>query len=673
MLAAASTPGSAGSAGRSALPATPVDLHSLPHLPSFSRLARSSSNASVGAGGSPAAAGARGGTTALTPSGGQAQQQHTPLFGSGRTGFSAPRSPGFGSAAAGSGGGIWPRAGSVVAAPGSGAAALDRRLGSSSRRLSAPTGYSESGMSDAPAPSFSLQAPSGLSSDDEDEVDSKAASRRRRSSTGAGAGVRPLAPAELALAEVTARLERQLRVQSQQKVAAFERAMLALEAAEAAALAAVEQQQEEAAAALAAAEAAAEQQRAAQRSQLLTGLRSQHQAKAQEGQRKVQQLEAAVRQQAEAAAAAAAAAAKADQDRRAAAEAAAHTEQQRAAAAAEQAAAADKAAADAAAAKAQQKKAAAAAAAAQASGLRIAPSAAEWEKQCAEALAAAHASVKPFVDDRAMRDKKRSIDKFVTLNVQQISATLEQVRLKANALVQFMGAQHGAQRTYALLTLANKLISQCEVQVTRLHSFAFPLGEVAVAVMASQPDMVPLLAARLHQVCPLTVPKYVVFKSGADEDGYLKQLGYRIRTDEDTGEVTKESTDEFVGRMQGYLMLYAAAMQSDNPQNPHGLGHAWELLARLLNALPANRVTATAVDAVLKVAGYRMHVVYRGQFAKLLQYISDQFLPALATSNDPDARAVYTRIQTYLKTRQFSSPPEGRDMPQFDSSSYDRA
>lgn len=201
--------------------------------------------------------------------------------------------------------------------------------------------------------------------------------------------MRPLAPAELALAEVTARLERQLRVQSQQKVAAFERAMLDLEAAEAAALAAVAQQREEAAAAQAAAEAAAEQQRAAQRSQLLTGLRSQHQAKAKEGERKVQQLEAAVRQQAEAAAAAAAAAAKADQDRRAAADAAAQAERQRAAAAAEQAAAADKAAAEAAAAKAEQKKAAVAAAAAQASGLRVAPSAAEWEKQCAEALAAA--------------------------------------------------------------------------------------------------------------------------------------------------------------------------------------------------------------------------------------------------------------------------------------------
>lgn len=32
-----------------------------------------------------------------------------------------------------------------------------------------------------------------------------------------------------------------------------------------------------------------------------------------------------------------------------------------------------------------------------------------------------------------MRDKKRAIDKFVTLNVQQISATLEQVRFKGGS------------------------------------------------------------------------------------------------------------------------------------------------------------------------------------------------------------------------------------------------
>lgn len=36
--------------------------------------------------------------------------------------------------------------------------------------------------------------------------------------------------------------------------------------------------------------------------------------------------------------------------------------------------------------------------------------------------------------------------------------------------------------------------------MTRLHSFAFPLAEVAVAVAVAHPEFVPLLVARLHQV-----------------------------------------------------------------------------------------------------------------------------------------------------------------------------
>lgn len=39
------------------------------------------------------------------------------------------------------------------------------------------------------------------------------------------------------------------------------------------------------------------------------------------------------------------------------------------------------------------------------------------------------------------------------------------MRAKAQALVSYVGGQPpGAQRAYALLTLANKLVSQCEVQ-----------------------------------------------------------------------------------------------------------------------------------------------------------------------------------------------------------------
>ena len=246
---------------------------------------------------------------------------------------------------------------------------------------------------DAAAPSFSLQAPSGLSSDEEDEADSAAVTsssssrqRQRRSSLG---GVRPLAPAELALAEVTVRLGAQLRLGAEKTVAAFERALADIDAQEAAALAAVAAQRAAQQQALAAAEEAAAAQRAAQRTQLLTGLRSQHQQKAAEGERQVQQLEAAMKQQQQAAAAAAAAAAKAAADKQAAAEAVAAAERQRQQQEAVQQAAADQAATDAAAAAVTQRKQVAATAAVQASGLRIAPSAAEWEKQCAEALAAA--------------------------------------------------------------------------------------------------------------------------------------------------------------------------------------------------------------------------------------------------------------------------------------------
>lgn len=53
-------------------------------------------------------------------------------------------------------------------------------------------------------------------------------------------------------------------------------------------------------------------------------------------------------------------------------------------------------------------------------------------------------------------------------SVPAVPSPLLQVRSKALALVQFLGQQHGAQRTYALLTLANKLLSQCEVQVCGL-------------------------------------------------------------------------------------------------------------------------------------------------------------------------------------------------------------
>ncbi|GAB4823632.1 hypothetical protein N2152v2_010678 [Parachlorella kessleri] len=575
------------------------------------------------------------------------------------------------------------------------------------RRLSAPSGYTDTAASEAATPSFQIQAPSGLTdsegeSDGEggQEADSGASwDSRRRGSLGA-AGLRPLSPAEVALAELTARLEAQLQVQGQLRVARLERTLLELDAEELEAQLGAQRERQKQQAEVAKADEAQRAQQAQQRQQLLAKLRAEHDQKSREAQDQLAKKEEAARAEAQRqkreaqrrqqeAQQAQQEAAEAQRAEQAAAQAQAQAQEASrktqddaavAAAAALEAQAKQKAAE---AATGAEKDHHAAAAAAAAAGVvappqepfpeRVSPSAAQWRLHCAERLKAAQDLVRPFVEDRAMKDKKRSIDKFVTLNVQQIAATLDQVRAKGLALVHFMSQQQGAQRAYALLTLANKLLSQCEAQVTRLHPFAFPLAEVAVAVASAHPEFVELLVGRLHQVCILSVPQYYSFKQGGNEDEYLKKMGYKFVTDEDTGQVTKESTDDFVGRMQGYVLLLAAVTQSDNPANPHGLAQAWAYIARLLNALPANRITATALDAFLKVAGYRLHGTYRGQFMKLLRYIDSEFLGHLSKQNDPDARAVFTRIQTYLKTGRFMRPPEGRDMPQSDASSYDRA
>ena len=113
------------------------------------------------------------------------------------------------------------------------------------------------------------------------------------------------------------------------------------------------------------------------------------------------------------------------------------------------------------------------------------------------------------------------------------------------------------------------------------------------------------------------------------------------------------------------MRLYAAVTQSEQPGNPHGLQHAWAYLARyaetspmsvhvhrrtcsvvleshqqpvckvscaaprLLNSLPPTRLTATALEAFLRVTGFRLYGVFRGQFVKLLHYIDREFLAAL--------------------------------------------
>ena len=97
------------------------------------------------------------------------------------------------------------------------------------------------------------------------------------------------------------------------------------------------------------------------------------------------------------------------------------------------------------------------------------------------------------------------------------------------------------------------------------------------------------------------------------------------------------------------------------------------VLCRLLNHLPATRMTATALEAFLKAAGFQMNCVYRSQFKKLLSYVDSVFMPDLEKQGDPEARPVYSRLRTYMHGGQFQKEPELRRMPVSDESTAELA
>jgi nucleoporin GLE1 len=299
------------------------------------------------------------------------------------------------------------------------------------------------------------------------------------------------------------------------------------------------------------------------------------------------------------------------------------------------------------------------------------PVALETKDRLSSILAGYNGELSAFCDDPSTKDIRRRVKKFITLSVQQISATQEQVKNKARALLEFLSQQHGLHQKFALVTLASKMVSQCDAQISRLPSFAFPLAEVSVSVARAFPEYLDLLKAILQGDCPLCVP--MVFEPGlkATRDAkFYKAMGYRVH------DGTVESDEEYVNRLGGYVRLYAALLQVDGPPGgseleESGLHECWRYTASLLNSVPACRSSATALDAFMSVAGYKMHARFGRQLDKLMQYVAVHFVKPLET--DPASNAVAARLDTFVRDRKYLQPPSGRNMPLRDLSSQSRA
>ncbi|KAK1578931.1 hypothetical protein Q3G72_034255 [Acer saccharum] len=248
-----------------------------------------------------------------------------------------------------------------------------------------------------------------------------------------------------------------------------------------------------------------------------------------------------------------------------------------------------------------------------------------------------------------------SHERHISRLIRQIRGTKDNVRTKASELIKIFNNPLCPQ-SISIAAFAKKVVSHCESP----DNAAFACGHVIVMVTSQVPVAMDLLLGEFHKACIYTVPKHMAFSKSAfgSREAYYKTIGYR----EEDGKI--ESHKDYLRRLESYMRLYAALVQTEIPglQNAHGLKEGWAWLARFLNALPANTYTATALNAFLQMAGYALYRKFKSQFGKMLNIITDNFLNALRAREDQELKPVIAEIQCYIEDRKFLEEPEGRTL-----------
>ncbi|XP_044490311.1 protein GLE1 isoform X2 [Mangifera indica] len=248
-----------------------------------------------------------------------------------------------------------------------------------------------------------------------------------------------------------------------------------------------------------------------------------------------------------------------------------------------------------------------------------------------------------------------SHERHISRLIRQIRGTKDNVRTKASEIIKIFNNPLCPQ-SVSIATFAKKVVSHCESP----DNAAFACGYVIVLVTSQVPEVMDLLLGEFHRACIYTVPKHIVYLESAFEskDAYYKSIGYR----EKDGKI--ESLEDFLRRLESYMRLYAALIQTEvqGVKNTHGLEEGWTWLARFLNAVPANIYTAVALHVFLQMAGFALFRKYKSQFMKMINIISDNFLNALRAREDSELKPVIVGIQSYIEDKKFLEEPEGRTL-----------
>ena len=171
--------------------------------------------------------------------------------------------------------------------------------------------------------------------------------------------------------------------------------------------------------------------------------------------------------------------------------------------------------------------------------------------------------------------------------------------------------------------MAEKFADRATAEVLTNQSTAFSVALVAVHVCKAFPKLADLLRGELHSRSYMTIPYYKRRADGQSDSDYLVEIGYLKSYDG-----TMESEDKYQERMTGFMVLYAAIMQTRTEGNPFTIDEAWAWLSVLLNQ-KSRRISPYVLLGFLEVAGFELECRFGRQFAMAMHVMHDAFVPTI--------------------------------------------
>eukprot|EP01080_Neovahlkampfia_damariscottae_P004320 gene4320-7676_t len=230
-----------------------------------------------------------------------------------------------------------------------------------------------------------------------------------------------------------------------------------------------------------------------------------------------------------------------------------------------------------------------------------------------------------FIKNLEYKQMGKKIKGRINTLISQLSTSKIEVEKKTKEIGELIKESTKIEEVYyfVLISIAKLIVNQGKAQVYIQPRSAFSYSNLALRLCKMYPALTEILLAQFHISCCFTIPKYV----SKQNPNYFKEMGFDEREDSKTG---YESTENYLDKMNGVIMLYAALIQTPTPrfEHPHGIDYGWTWLSRILNMKP-NEFTCTILYSFLDICGYALNARFTNQFKKVIKLIKEKFIPIL--------------------------------------------